>query len=430
VATRIAILITLFATVSVFLFGCFLSNLSEICCEIQEAFLSSQWMLLVCLCFWCCTLIFLTFSLKDWWLILFLLGALGAFFINFAMVQSAIDAVILLTGITFCKGAKLLLKSGNISNAEAKITINQIELQESKVQSSDTRKFLIGLIALMTISAFWHLEAANRFYPGTRWTGLWDNPNIYGMLMGAGLTIAIGFIVDDFIFKVKNAKLLWFLYPAVGVMVAGLFFSYSRGAWVATAVGLLYLAKAHGKLKLHWAILGGGVGVAVVIIFWHSTADNGSWYLKRLDLSRPSVQHRLTAWRGALQMMWDHPLGVGWNEAVNICDKNYSPVNDSAAALATNSYLILGTELGIPALLCFVAYVGLCLRGKGRMQNEEFRIQTACRAGAIVLLVAFWFDGGLFNLPTATVFWVLLELGAVRGGKVDSCELMVDCPKT
>jgi predicted phage tail protein len=37
--------------------------------------------------------------------------------------------------------------------------------------------------------------------------------------------------------------------------------------------------------------------------------------------------------------------------------------------------------------------------------------QTACRAGALALLVAFWFDGGLFTLATASVFWILLELG-------------------
>jgi hypothetical protein len=30
-----------------------------------------------------------------------------------------------------------------------------------------------------------------------------------------------------------------------------------------------------------------------------------------------------------------------------------------------------------------------------------------------MLLVAFWFDGGLFDLPTAVVFWILLELGAI-----------------
>ena len=38
-------------------------------------------------------------------------------------------------------------------------------------------------------------------------------------------------------------------------------------------------------------------------------------------------------------------------------------------------------------------------------------LQTTCRAGAIVLLVGFWFDGGLFKLATASTFWILLELG-------------------
>ena len=36
---------------------------------------------------------------------------------------------------------------------------------------------------------------------------------------------------------------------------------------------------------------------------------------------------------------------------------------------------------------------------------------TVCRAGALVLLVGFWFDGGLFKLATAAPFWILLELG-------------------
>lgn len=42
----------------------------------------------------------------------------------------------------------------------------------------------------------------------------------------------------------------------------------------------------------------------------------------------------------------------------------------------------------------------------------EFGIQPVYRAGALVLLVAFWFDGGLFELATAAPFWILLELGA------------------
>ena len=140
---------------------------------------------------------------------------------------------------------------------------------------------------------------------------------------------------------------------------------------------------------------------------------------------------------------------------------------------------MLGTQLGIPGLVCFVAYVALCFRGRARHSvraglgrqppngwqgtanptldgsggqgtaspaldgsggqrtasptldggggqrtagpalSEEARrarsdapYRIACRAGALVCLVAFWFDGGLFKLATASVFWILLELGA------------------
>jgi hypothetical protein len=163
-----------------------------------------------------------------------------------------------------------------------------------------------------------------------------------------------------------------------------------------------------------------------------------------MDLSRPSAQHRVSAWRGALQIMRDHPFGVGWNKAVGVYEKNYSPPEGGAAALTMNSYLMLGTELGLPGLFCFVGYVALCFRkssphpphpqplsnpiregsvslpaamsGEGMVMSPvscHSSLQMACRAGALVLLVTFWFDGGLFTLATASVFWILLELGSI-----------------
>jgi hypothetical protein len=147
-------------------------------------------------------------------------------------------------------------------------------------------------------------------------------------------------------------------------------------------------------------------------------------------------------------MMRDYPLGVGWNQAVSVYDKSYSPPEGGAAALTMNSYLMLGTELGLPGLVCFVAYVGLCFRRSPRLHltknlNLEKRIphpgplpigsadsaeaeteklvashsslRAACLAGALVFVVAIWFDGGLFDLPTTAMFWVLIELGVSRG---------------
>jgi O-antigen ligase len=127
-------------------------------------------------------------------------------------------------------------------------------------------------------------------------------------------------------------------------------------------------------------------------------------------------------------MMRDHPFGVGWNKAVETYEKNYSPPENGAAAITMNDYLMLGTQLGLPGLICFVAYVGLALKQKSEVRSQkseslqqignrksEIGNKTACRAGAVVLLVAFWFDGGLFTLATGSVFWILLELGAGVG---------------
>ena len=49
--------------------------------------------------------------------------------------------------------------------------------------------------------------------------------------------------------------------------------------------------------------------------------------------------------------------------------------------------------------------------------DEASQLRVACRAAALAMLVAFWFDGGLFTLATAAVFWVVLELGKEPAGR-------------
>lgn len=78
---------------------------------------------------------------------------------------------------------------------------------------------------------------------------------------------------------------------------------------------------------------------------------------------------------------------------------------------------MIGTQLGIPALMCFLGYAVFCFRSISA-RNPDFGVKVTCRAAAMALLVAFWFDGGLFKLPTASVFWILLELGRSPSGCV------------
>ena len=229
------------------------------------------------------------------------------------------------------------------------------------------------------------------------------------------------------------------------MMGVGLVMSYSRGAWLGTAIGLMYLAKVYGKFKWRWVLPPVLVALMVICFFWKNTPDSAPWYLKRMDLGRPSAQHRVAAWKAGFEIMWDHPFGVGWNRAVEIYNKNYSPPEGGAPAITTNDYLMLGTQLGLPGLVCFVTYIALCFRNSpnltlvprsaavskagcggfspsaerpgdtpGEPAGETPALLYACRTGALAMLVAFWFDSGLFKLATASVFWILLELGSEK----------------
>ena len=451
------------------LFGFMLDRQSSVYREFEAALLSVNWMLLICLAVWCGCFLLLTFSIYDLPLIGLLLIAISALFIGYAETSRATDAIILLAGVTLGKGARVLLrlkaKGEMLKEGEERLNPPSLRfgaaraesgnMPEFSIQISEFRIFLVGLVVLLAFSSWWRLDMSDNFYHGPRWMGLWDNPNIYGMLMGAGLLLAIGLLAGNVEGRMKNeeaggrkSNAGWnflrclrsfaaidsiILFIAAGMMGTGLLFSYSRGAWLGTAIGLLYLAKAHGKFKWRFVLPGVFVVAAIVCVFWHSTVDTAPWYVKRLDFGRPSAQHRVAAWNAAFQMMRDHPFGVGWNKAVETYDKNYSPPEDGAAAITTNDYLMLGTQLGIPGLVCFVAYVGLCLRVragnplpaaaspyKSRRARSDAPYQTACRAGAVTMLVAFWFDGGLFKLATAAVFWILLELGVERGRKIEA----------
>lgn len=441
---------------------------SELNAELQPA----QSMIPFFLALWCSTLILLTFKQKDWLLLILMLIGIARLVDSW----STPNAMILFAGCFVGRGVPFLFRAADceaMKKEELRLNSHLPWTLVSRHQPG-IGLYLTGIVALLIFGVWWHLQVAKGFYPGTRWTGLWENPNIYGMLMGTGATLAVGLSAatkmaertslnkvgaergsQGLVFKllrVLACKLYYFFSLAAVMMFVGLFMSYSRGAWLAAVCGLTWLIanlefriqnpeskdstvfSYIARLKANW-LPAGVIFLSVVILFFWSFRQT-EWHPvhRALSVSNQndfSWRNRITAWEGALQIITEHPwFGAGWNRPEVLYQNFYLPPKSSeSGAIEMNDYLMLGATLGIPALFCFGMYLWLSLarsvpsgaRNSGlSTHNSEPStcdlewLQIVCHAGAIVLIVGFWFDGGLFKLPTAATFWILLELGSIN----------------
>jgi len=277
------------------------------------------------------------------------------------------------------------------------------------------------LIVLLTWAAVWQRETKGAYkYQGqARWSGVWENPNIFGMLMGVGVVLAFGTLVFWLrrnrrtemggealgIRTIKNRgswrRWLWsaFLVWAAGVMTVGLVKSYSRGAWLGTVVGLAYLANEVAKTKstrikmdsrrpnkvrkrsvLRWSVLAVIAASVTILGFWNLRDTRGIVLRRIYSVGNPndfSWRKRLTAYEGALQMMSEKPwFGFGWSQPEPVYTALYCPPKvDESMAIHCNDFLIFGTTLGIPTLTCFLAYVGMVLSAKFNVQRPTSAAQ-------------------------------------------------------
>jgi O-antigen ligase len=424
-----------------------------------------QWMVFLCVAVNLLTLLLLqcrisgisfwrTANSSLWLMGLLLLGALVYAF-NYSVAAQSTQALMLLAGAALGSGAAVW--------ADFKI-VNRKPETENKTELLSGVSLGVLIVPLLTIllamASLWcpNLGSSFQYRGDMRWTGPWDNPNIYGLLMGVGVTLAFGLLIQSLMStrlcnatarqavqgqkqeglnwksKVKRYAVIVVCLFAAILMGRGLLHSYSRGAWVAVICGVGYLACQVFRCRVSsvtpW-VRANILPVMVIMLsffvlaFWQFRQTE--WHPARRAFSSANIndfswRNRIAAWEGTLQIVTEHPwFGAGWNQPASFYENYYLPAKvEESAAIQLNDYLMLGATLGIPALFCFVTYIWLSLNQKSEVGDRQVASpalnwsRTVCRAGAIMLAVGFWFDGGLFNLPTASTFWILLELGSVK----------------
>jgi O-antigen ligase len=399
--------------------------------EITAVFYDPSIQLMVALCLVCYLILFSILECRlsphrrwrrldnpDLWLSVMILLVFLRYVFTYQMVFNSPQVCVLVAGIF-----------------SGKVISTWVRWQNDRVE--ERMVWMVGLLICCFICAALlqpKITTTYQYHGITRWNGIWDNPNLCGLLMGAGLVLAVGQIIEARRWKIvgrkcwNNLSIVLFFFTVI-LCGIGLFKSYSRGAWLAVFGGLIYLTVQTVKSSRFsvWFIYNRLslilITVSLLLLaFWQfrfSELRPAQRLFSVVDVSDFSWRNRVTAWNGAMHMIIDRPfIGFGWGQAESIYGKKYCTLGESAA-IEMNDYFMLAISVGVPALICFVVYVSLCLRPTTPshhllLPERRGGIQTTYRAGALVLLVGFWFDGGLFKLPTTTIFWIFLELSRLE----------------
>jgi hypothetical protein len=324
---------------------------------------------------------------------------------------------------------------------------------------------MIIFISIIFVVSLIHPSMGEHFrYLGkVRWSGPFLNPNTYGLVMGIGIILTIGqYLRLTCFFNVargpnrvksmhfdKNKLLGWLYLIAIVVMSVGLLKSFSRGAWLGTFCGFVYLVFVLNMLKrfrlpyimkktwsyFMWARYGKLIPNLLVLLFsilllcLMNVKHSENAYLRRvcsvINAYDFSWQNRYITSLGALQVIYDHPLtGVGWNHFNLVYSEYYQPVSlFEGDAINLNGFLTVGMILGLPGIFIFVAYIYLCFISDHSKEAylkmydfQELGDRAVFRSALIVLVVGFVFDNGPFYIAIGIPFWILIILssGIVR----------------
>lgn len=259
--------------------------------------------------------------------------------------------------------------------------------------------------------------------------GTFEQPNPYagylGLILPLAFGTATGILFENFklsFFQKKGLKfskpLLFLLAGSSGVvMLAALFFSYSRGAWIGVAAalgvtGVLVLVRSKRAVTL--ALVLGLIGVIVAglgeinvvpNIITERFATVGDYFnfedvrgVRANDENFALVERR-AHWQAALGMFEDSPwVGVGFGNYAAAYPQYALPKWDDPLGHAHNYYLNVLAEAGAIGFAAFmVLWTALWLRtGRAALKAQSWK--RGVIAGVFGMLVALSIHNFFDNL--------------------------------
>jgi len=198
-----------------------------------------------------------------------------------------------------------------------------------------------------------------------------------------------------------------FFFACAAFFSAGIILTYTRGAWLATALGLVVLGVAGG-----WRVLAGlAASGAVASYFIPPTV----W--QRLNFSDHSAQERFAFAHTALAVIRANPfVGGGWGSNFYMLGDNLIPTFFRAdLPIWHDDYLIVATQVGLPGLAVFLwilgALIWAALRAYLRAPAGPLRASLLALLAAFIAMCAQSLTEMFFWIPQVSpMVWLVIGL--------------------
>jgi hypothetical protein len=201
------------------------------------------------------------------------------------------------------------------------------------------------------------------------------------------------------------------IFAIVMLGVSGLVVTFSRGGLIGLAVGtgsvvvIAMMARLMSFRKFMAIVLVGLIVTIMVLPAYHG------YFTKRPE----AFQARWYLMKVGLEIVKSHPLrGVGLNNHL-VLKPEYDPRTYIFPMPVHNRYLLIATEIGIPGLIFYLAFLLATLRLAWRALRSDDSYMATVAVGVIAAILAISTHvlvDNMYNHTTLTLLWLIAGLAA------------------
>lgn len=188
----------------------------------------------------------------------------------------------------------------------------------------------------------------------------------------------------------------WFLYAAAATGYMSVIGASSRGAQLGLlAICIWWVLKLEGGVKALIAL------AIVSTVLFNLLPEEQMQRFSEMGTDRSSIQ-RMAYWEYGLELIKEHPLlGVGYHNWIPYLtyDRPEGLGPEGKIQVAHNIYIQVGSEIGIPALFCFLLMVLILF-----VMNARTRAMARNMDNRLLFYMAYALDAGLIGYLVAGTF--------------------------